>query len=319
MARGDHIYINDFNFISYTHHGIDCGDGTVIHYTQEGVCRVSVYEFSQGKKINTWIYDDCDHPNLVMLRAESRLGERDYHLLLNNCEHFVNWCKTGITESEQVKLPLSLIDFFKWRLEDEERRYYQDLLRKQNEILRKLEEKLRQRKVITTKSREKATITGYDNQTKINENTSFVKSIITDRFDYLSLQSLLEEGYLQEADEFTFYAMLKISNREYERYFRPTDIANFPREDLLIIDKLWREYSKNSFGFSVQKKIYRDLGGNQNYEYDIWEKFSDQVGWRVNEVPVPYEKLCFSINAPKGHFPHGKRIGSEIIGFLAII
>jgi hypothetical protein len=30
MTKGDHIYINCGAF---THHGIDCGDGTVIHYT----------------------------------------------------------------------------------------------------------------------------------------------------------------------------------------------------------------------------------------------------------------------------------------------
>ncbi|BAT51813.1 serine/threonine protein kinase [Nostoc sp. NIES-3756] len=319
MVRGDHIYINDFNIIPFTHHGIDCGDGTVIHYTGESVCRISIYEFSKGKKINTWIYDNCDHPDLVLLRAESRLGERNYHLILNNCEHFANWCKTGIAESEQVKLPLNLIDFFNWRMEERERQSYQDLFYKQNEILRKLEKQLRHTKTIPTNQREKVAITGFNNQTQANRNTVFKDSLATDKFDYRTLQALLQEGYWQEADEFTFYAMLKISNREYDRYFRLTDIANFPREDLLIIDKLWREHSRNSFGFSVQKEIYRSLGGNQNYEYEIWERFSNKVGWRVNEIPVSYEKLCFSIHAPKGHFPHGKRIGSEIIGFLAII
>jgi hypothetical protein len=29
--EGDHVYIKCFNGIAYTHHGIDCGDGTVIH------------------------------------------------------------------------------------------------------------------------------------------------------------------------------------------------------------------------------------------------------------------------------------------------
>ena len=30
MKRGDRIYVN---YRAYTHHGIDCGNGTVIHYT----------------------------------------------------------------------------------------------------------------------------------------------------------------------------------------------------------------------------------------------------------------------------------------------
>lgn len=30
-----------------------------------------------------------------MLRALSRLGEEKYHLITNNCEHFVRWCRSG--------------------------------------------------------------------------------------------------------------------------------------------------------------------------------------------------------------------------------
>lgn len=36
-------------------------------------------------------------------RARSRLGERSYHLAANNCEHFVNWCKSNIFYSEQAE------------------------------------------------------------------------------------------------------------------------------------------------------------------------------------------------------------------------
>jgi len=36
-------------------------------------------------------------------RARSRLGERRYHLLRNNCEHFCNWCQLGECRSEQVE------------------------------------------------------------------------------------------------------------------------------------------------------------------------------------------------------------------------
>jgi Lecithin retinol acyltransferase len=39
----------------------------------------------------------------VVERAKSRLGERDYNLLFNNCEHFTSWCKTGIDDSKQVR------------------------------------------------------------------------------------------------------------------------------------------------------------------------------------------------------------------------
>ena len=42
-------------------------------------------------------------PEETVERAYSRLGERDYNLLTNNCEHFAIWCKTNLSESWQVE------------------------------------------------------------------------------------------------------------------------------------------------------------------------------------------------------------------------
>jgi hypothetical protein len=41
--------------------------------------------------------------DVVVRRAESRLGEKKYNLLFNNCEHFATWCKTGIATSRQIQ------------------------------------------------------------------------------------------------------------------------------------------------------------------------------------------------------------------------
>jgi hypothetical protein len=41
-------------------------------------------------------------PEETVARARSRLGETNYNLLTNNCEHFAIWCKTGVSESLQV-------------------------------------------------------------------------------------------------------------------------------------------------------------------------------------------------------------------------
>ncbi|AVH68453.1 lecithin retinol acyltransferase family protein [Nostoc sp. 'Peltigera membranacea cyanobiont' N6] len=104
MSKGDHIYVVCG---AYTHHGIDCGDGRVIHYTKSSgsgiIARNSLSAFASGKPILARKYDKCDSPNVVMQRAEERLGEVAYDLLFNNCEHFATWCKTGIHKSEQVK------------------------------------------------------------------------------------------------------------------------------------------------------------------------------------------------------------------------
>ncbi|WP_036484705.1 lecithin retinol acyltransferase family protein [Myxosarcina sp. GI1] len=110
MAKGDRIYTYR-NFWQldglYKHYGIDCGDGTVIHYRKpsEVIERTSMATFSMGNPV--YVVDDPEDfyfvPDVVVERAESRLGEKKYNLLFNNCEHFVNWCKIGINDSKQIR------------------------------------------------------------------------------------------------------------------------------------------------------------------------------------------------------------------------
>lgn len=110
MARGDQIYVfREFVTIEgvYQHHGIDCGDGSVIHYRKpsETVERTSADIFTRGERVYVRNYPAgfCFIADVVVKRAEARLGEREYNLLFNNCEHFATWCKTGVNHSKQVK------------------------------------------------------------------------------------------------------------------------------------------------------------------------------------------------------------------------
>jgi len=107
MSRADHIFVKRTGF---THHGIDCGDGTVIHYTGEvgkkvnaAIRRAPVEEFLKGGRKRVRRYGKCDPPDVVIGRAEGRLDEAKYHLVWNNCEHFATWCKTGRARSGQVE------------------------------------------------------------------------------------------------------------------------------------------------------------------------------------------------------------------------
>lgn len=108
--RGDQLLVyRDFWQMEgiYQHHGIDCGDGSVIHYRKpsEIVERTSFTTFSKGNVVTVkeYIKGFCYIPEVVVARAESRLGEDKYSLLFNNCEHFATWCKTGISDSKQVR------------------------------------------------------------------------------------------------------------------------------------------------------------------------------------------------------------------------
>lgn len=50
-------------------------------------------------------------PEETITRARSRLGERAYDLVTNNCEHYAIWCKTGMRKSHQVDVVLNRIRF----------------------------------------------------------------------------------------------------------------------------------------------------------------------------------------------------------------
>jgi Lecithin retinol acyltransferase len=106
MGRGDQIYVmREMLGMPYQHHGIDCGDGSVIHYRKVGeaeIARTSWEAFARGNPVRVYAQSVAFIPDVVLERAQSRLGERKYDLFFNNCEHFATWCKTGRNESQQL-------------------------------------------------------------------------------------------------------------------------------------------------------------------------------------------------------------------------
>ena len=95
----------------YSHHGIDLGDGTVVHLSGEPlrrhaarVCRTSLEDFLQGGKPEVVRHADTDTrpPDEVVATALAHLGEGGYDVWRNNCEHFACFCVTGRRDSVQI-------------------------------------------------------------------------------------------------------------------------------------------------------------------------------------------------------------------------
>ena len=102
MATADHLQVPRRHGL-FNHHGIDLGDGTVAHYLEgREILRSPISEFSQGEVLSVMDHADASPAGVTLRRAMSRLGEQNYNLLFNNCEHFATWCKTGRHRSEQV-------------------------------------------------------------------------------------------------------------------------------------------------------------------------------------------------------------------------
>ena len=91
----------------FRHHGIDLGDGSVAHYLEgREILRSPLGDFSQGEPISVIDHSDASPTGVTLRRAMSRIGEQNYNLLFNNCEHFATWCKTGRHRSSQIESAL---------------------------------------------------------------------------------------------------------------------------------------------------------------------------------------------------------------------
>jgi HRAS-like suppressor 3 len=95
----------------FAHHGIYVGSGRVVNYSglfrrprHRVVEELSLSQFTKGFAFRVisgraarFTGEDA------VARARSRLGERRYRLWTNNCEHFCEWCLSGVSQSHQVE------------------------------------------------------------------------------------------------------------------------------------------------------------------------------------------------------------------------
>ena len=116
MARGDRLEV-DRRFVGsalrYVHHGVDLGDGTVVHarprdfrwpFGGGSVVRTSIAEFADGEELRTTLDPPAAFPpEEIAARALSQVGRDGYCPVVSNCEHFATWCATDEPRSRQVE------------------------------------------------------------------------------------------------------------------------------------------------------------------------------------------------------------------------
>lgn len=117
-VMGDHIRVKRMHGI-YTHHGIYVSDNEVIHFT--GTDDDSIMDSSKNRVISSDLnfflkggelevkeytdeeFQDLYAPDQIVAYARSCLGDGDYNVIFNNCEHFANVCTLGRFRSHQVE------------------------------------------------------------------------------------------------------------------------------------------------------------------------------------------------------------------------
>ena len=110
LSRGSHVCVDRPGGIR--HDGIYLGDGQVIHMASmpgeikdkrgAQVQLATFAAFAAGQPVTVRPYAYADDPDVIIERAMSRLGDGEYNLVFNNCQHFARWCVTGERLSEQV-------------------------------------------------------------------------------------------------------------------------------------------------------------------------------------------------------------------------
>lgn len=114
MNIGDHLVTPR---TGYTHHGLYIGDDQVIHYagftsglSKGKISVTSLTEFCNGRSFRVKEHPSREYgAKKSVKRAYSRLGEDWYNVLINNCEHFVNWCIEGRHSSSQVNTAIAAL------------------------------------------------------------------------------------------------------------------------------------------------------------------------------------------------------------------
>jgi hypothetical protein len=95
----------------YEHHGIYVGAGRVVHYAgfagslhRGPIEETSIERFGAGHEICVRMHAMPAFTGQdAVQRARSRLGENQYRLLSNNCEHLCTWVLFGENRSSQVE------------------------------------------------------------------------------------------------------------------------------------------------------------------------------------------------------------------------
>jgi hypothetical protein len=105
---GEHLVSPRNGFI---HHGLGDEKGGVLHYAglseaaaSGPVIRSDFDKFRHGHKIIVVPHKHRKYGLLESVeRAKQRIGEENYDMPTNNCEHFVSWCINGKVKSKQVE------------------------------------------------------------------------------------------------------------------------------------------------------------------------------------------------------------------------
>lgn len=147
-------------------------------------------------------------------------------------------------------------------------------------------------------------------------------------FDHGPLAAALAGGDLLEADSITRRALIELAGEQavLRDFVYFTEVKKIPYKDMATIDALWRAYTGDKQGYSVQSKILRSpkVAGDLPTMYTRigWSK---EGGTLLRWTPDDGNEFIYdNEKAPAGHLPltstlRGTRLLKELMEHPAIV
>lgn len=147
-------------------------------------------------------------------------------------------------------------------------------------------------------------------------------------FDHSPLAEALAKGDLLEADRLTRDGLIRLAGEQavVREFVYFTEVKKIPYKDMATVDRLWRSYTQDKQGYSVQAKILRSPRvGN-----DLIQLYK-RIGWSKPEGTLlrwtsgnGNEFIYNNDEAPAGHLPltstlRGTRLLKELMEHPAIV
>jgi hypothetical protein len=142
---------------------------------------------------------------------------------------------------------------------------------------------------------------------RLEEELEETRLLLPDLHRYGKLRDLLSKEWWKEADAETVRLMQEVAGNDRQTVCTPEDITNFCCNGIRIIDRLWRKYSHNRFGFSIQLHLYQGLGGNMDtlraYNNEILIRLGEELGWYKPKKWLDFNEFDYTAPLAAGSLP----------------
>ena len=125
----------------------------------------------------------------------------------------------------------------------------------------------------------------------------------------IELIALLCSNQWLEGDYLTYQILLSVAQLDSYDYLDQADFQQLPKAVLKLLDNCWSACSNGKFGFTTQRYIFEDCGGQfsqQTDQTEVYQQFAQRVGWDFNQGRWLYLDFpdTFDLEAaPTGNLP----------------